>query len=194
MPPTIKPQTFAHVVYRTRRFDEMLAWYQTVFGATVQFQSPALAFLTYDHEHHRFAILNLTVLQPEEAPNPAGNRHSQIDHVAYGYRSLTELCEKFAELRQKDILPYWCVHHGITISMYYADPDGNRMEFQADCFKSNEEANAFLEGPHFLTNPIGVEFEPEQLLAGIRAGEPETAFLPRVSDFPISVPRQPPGR
>ena len=32
----IRPVKFAHVVYRTRRFDEMLRWYETVFGARVQ--------------------------------------------------------------------------------------------------------------------------------------------------------------
>jgi len=58
----IRPQKFVHVVYRTRRFDDMLAWYQFVFDAKVQYQNPALAFLTYDDEHHRFALANLDVL------------------------------------------------------------------------------------------------------------------------------------
>ena len=55
----IRPEKFAHVVYRTHRFDEMLEWYQFVFDAEVQYQNPALAFLTYDDEHHRFALANL---------------------------------------------------------------------------------------------------------------------------------------
>jgi len=49
----IRPMKFVHVVYRTRRFEPMVRWYQTVFGAKVQYQNPALAFLTYDDEHHR---------------------------------------------------------------------------------------------------------------------------------------------
>ena len=52
MPPT----KLAHVVYMTRRFEEMIGWYQKVFEAEVQYQNPAIAFLTYDDEHHRFAI------------------------------------------------------------------------------------------------------------------------------------------
>jgi len=35
-----------------RRFDEILAWYQQVFEASVLYQNPELAFLTYDDEHH----------------------------------------------------------------------------------------------------------------------------------------------
>jgi len=31
--PLYRPTEFAHIVYRTCRFNEMLAWYGTVFGA-----------------------------------------------------------------------------------------------------------------------------------------------------------------
>jgi catechol 2,3-dioxygenase-like lactoylglutathione lyase family enzyme len=51
-----KPSKFAHIVYRTRRFEEMTSWYERVFEAKVQYKNPALAFLTYDEEHHRFAF------------------------------------------------------------------------------------------------------------------------------------------
>ena len=60
-----RPSKFAHVVYSTRRFDEMVDWYQRVFEATVVYQNPALAFLTYDDEHHRFAFANLSVFTPD---------------------------------------------------------------------------------------------------------------------------------
>jgi hypothetical protein len=60
------------------------------------------------------------------------------------------------------------------------------MEFQVDCFGSNEEANAFMWGPNFDVNPIGVEFDPDEMLARLRAGEPEQAFLPRKAQLPVS--------
>lgn len=56
----VRPTKFAHVVYLTRRFEQMIAWYQNVFEAEVVHQDPALAFLTYDDEHHRFAFAILT--------------------------------------------------------------------------------------------------------------------------------------
>jgi len=37
-------------------------------------------------------------------------------------------------LRELDILPVMCLDHGMTISMYYADPDGNGVEIQVDAF------------------------------------------------------------
>ncbi len=181
----IRPIKFVHVVYRTRRFERMVKWYESVFGAKVQHQNPALAFLTYDGEHHRFAFVNLDVLKPDSAE---ADRRSLIgvDHVAYTYASLNDLLENYAQLKTQGIEPYWCVHHGITVSMYYADPDGNQMEFQVDCFDSNDEANAFMSGPHFAANPIGVEYDPDDWLARLRAGTPMSEFLARRTDEPVS--------
>lgn len=181
----IRPQKFVHVVYRTRRFEQMLRWYQTVFGARVQHQNPALAFLTYDDEHHRVALVNLSVLQPNGSENDRRGMVG-VDHVAYTYASLNDLFENYAQLRTDGIEPYWCVHHGITVSMYFADPDGNQMEFQVDSFGSNLEANAFMEGPHFSANPIGVEYDPEDWLARLRAGAPPSDLLARRTDEPVS--------
>lgn len=181
----IRPGKFAHIVYRTRRFEQMLRWYETVFDARIQYQNPALAFLTYDDEHHRFALANLSILQPEENEM---NRHGVIgvDHVAYTYASLNDLFENYAQLKERGILPYWCVHHGITVSMYYADPDGNQMEFQVESFASNAEANAFMNGPHFSANPIGVEYDPQDGLTRLRAGASLSDFLLRQVDAPVS--------
>ena len=181
----IRPRKFVHVVYRTRRFEAMLAWYATVFDARVQHRHPALAFLTYDDEHHRFAFINLALIQPE---GTQVDRQGVIgvDHVAYTYESLDALFENYVQLKALGITPYWCIHHGVTVSMYYADPDGNQMEFQVDSFASNDEANAFMGGPHFGANPIGVEYEPEAWLARLRAGEPAHGFLARTVHLPVS--------
>lgn len=183
--PRIRPRKFAHVVYRTRRFAEMVRWYQAVFDAKVQYQNPALAFLTYDDEHHRFAFANLDILRPD-ASTSEDRGVIGVDHVAYTYASVNQLLENYAQLKAQGIKPYWCIHHGVTVSMYYADPDGNQMEFQVDCFASNDDANAFMAGPHFSANPIGVEFAPEEWLEKLRAGTAESEFLRRGTDVPVS--------
>jgi catechol-2,3-dioxygenase len=186
----IRPRKFVHVVYRTRRFDEMVRWYETVFDARVQHRNPALAFLTYDDEHHRFAFANLDVLMPGAGGHDRRGAVG-VDHVAYTYGSIGELLENYAQLNEAGIRPYWCVHHGITVSMYYADPDGNQMEFQVDAMPTNEAANAFMQGPRFAANPIGVEYDPDEWLARWRGGEPEAAFLERAADLPVSPVRGP---
>jgi catechol 2,3-dioxygenase-like lactoylglutathione lyase family enzyme len=175
---------FVHVVYRTRRFEEMLAWYRTVFGAKVQYQDPALAFLTYDEEHHRFAFANMDLIDPGGS-GPDDRGFIGVDHVAYTYASLSDLFDRYAELKADGIRPYWCIHHGITVSMYYGGPDGNQLEFQVDCFADNDDANAFMHRA-FSINPIGVEYDPEEWLAEVRSGTPVEGLLARKSDLPVS--------
>ena len=170
-----KPTKFAHVVYQTRRFDEMVEWYQKVFEAKVVYQNPMLAFLTYDDEHHRFAFANMSVLKPASADS-AGRGDVGVNHVAYTYADLGELLETYARLKQAGVTPYWRIHHGITLSFYYRDPDGNRMEFQVDC-GTVEEANAYMHGDAFAANPIGIEIDPEALLAQYRDGVPLEQLL-----------------
>jgi hypothetical protein len=70
--------------------------------------------------------------------------------------------------------------------MYYADPDGNQMELQVDAFGSGDDANRYMNGPHFEANPIGVEYDPDEVLARLRAGVPGSTFLQRQSDLPVS--------
>lgn len=181
-----KPVKFAHVVYNTRRFDEMISWYQKVFEADVVYQNPSLAFLTYDDEHHRFAFANLDVLKP--ASDGVGDRGEiGVNHVAYTYANIGVLLDTYARLKEEGIRPYWPVHHGLTLSFYYKDPDGNRMEFQVDCC-SVEEANAYMRSEAFAANPVGNKIDPEALLSQYRNGIPlETLIIPPAgpaSDIP----------
>lgn len=179
-----KPVKFAHVVYRTRRFDEMLEWYQTVFEANVQYRNEALAFLTYDDEHHRFAFANLDVLAPgQDGPNHPTT--ATVEHVAYTFATLRSLVENYDRLKACGIEPYWAIHHGMTISFYYADPDGNQMEFQIDCFPTADAANAYMHSEAYAANPLGVELDPEAIAAHVREGRPAEELYPR-PDGPMS--------
>jgi catechol-2,3-dioxygenase len=162
----------------------MLSWYTTVFGAKVQFQNAGLAFLTYDDEHHRFAIVDMAVFQPTTTEMESRGEIG-VDHVAYTYGSLRDLLDNYARLKEEGISPYWCIHHGVTVSLYYADPDGNQNELQVDCYESAEDANAFMNA-HFAANPLGVEFDPDAWLARLRAGTPESEFLLRSAHEPVS--------
>src|SRR3546814_2971106 len=81
----ISPQRLAHFVLRTSRFEELVDWYQTVLGATPAFKNELLAFLSYDEEHHRVAILNVPGLQPQ----PEGV--VGVHHCAFTYATLADL-------------------------------------------------------------------------------------------------------
>lgn len=164
------PSKFAHVVYNTHRYEEMIQWYLDVFEARIQHRDERLAFLTYDEEHHRFAFANLGPL-PEDAPKPRLGRGAGVNHVAYTWSDLGEFVALYERLKERNVVPVRPVRHGLTLSMYYADPDGNLMEFQIDVLNA-DDANAFMAGPAFAANPVGEKFDPDELVARYRAGEP----------------------
>src|SRR5271163_3858541 len=164
----IAPSKFAHVVYRTHRFDELLDWYIKVFNARVQHRDERLAFLTYDDEHHRFAFINLG---PATEERPRRDDDVGVHHVAYTWRNLAELIATYKRLKALGIVPARPIRHGLTLSMYYQDPDKNMMEFQIDLMDP-EGADAFMKGPAFAANPVGERFDPDELAARFDAGEP----------------------
>src|SRR3546814_842151 len=123
-----------------------------------------LAFLSYDEEHHRVAILNVPGLQPQ----PEGV--VGVHHCAFTYATLADLMATYERLRDKGIRPVFPINHGPTTSMYYADPDGNQIELQVDNYDKIEDATAFFYSEAFAENPVGVEFDPDKLLRRLRAG------------------------
>src|SRR5262245_61028856 len=104
----IAPMKLAHVVLRTARFQEMIAWYETVLGARVVHTDGILAFLTYDDEHHRIAIAGIPGL--EDRPQTVAG----TDHVAFTHADLGDLLYTYARLKSEGIEPYWTLNHGPT--------------------------------------------------------------------------------
>ena len=161
----VTPVKLAHFVLRTARLPELLRWYQTVLGATIVHSDDTIAFLSFDDEHHRVAIVAVPGL-PDRPEFAAGT-----DHVAFTFADLGDLLHHYLRLKGEGIEPYWCINHGLTTSMYYKDPDGNRLEFQVDNFANAAETNRWIRSGAFAANPIGVIFDPEELVARYRGGE-----------------------
>lgn len=162
----IKPGKFAHFVLRVSDMQKSVDWYTTVLDMDVVHANPMLTFLTYDDEHHRLALVqtNFKGEVPKGAPG--------LDHVAYTLESLGALLGTYKRLKLAGIEPVWPINHGLTTSLYYADPDGNRVEFQVENLPTRAELNDFMRSEAFAANPIGVEFDPEKLLARYENGDP----------------------
>jgi hypothetical protein len=56
--------------------------------------------------------------------------------------------------------------------MYYKDPDGSRVELQVDNLPTAEAIDRWMRSSEFAANPIGVVFDPAELVARYAAGEP----------------------
>lgn len=167
----IPPQRFAHFVKRTKHFKETIDWYATVLGAHVVMSNDFICFMTYDDEHHRIAFVN-TPDAEDPAPNTTG-----VDHVAYTFDDMGELLHTYKRLRARGIAPVWTINHGPTTSMYYADPDGIRVELQIDNFRTAEELDGWFKSGVFAKNPIGVEFDPEELVKAYEEGVPVAELI-----------------
>ena len=163
----IVPARFAHAVLRTNKFKPMVEWYKTVLMAEVVAENEMLAFMTYDDEHHRIAIAAIPGLN-DRAPHSVG-----LDHLAYTYSNLGDLVATYERLKTAGITPAVTINHGPTTSMYYRDPDGNKVELQIDNFESVEDLKGFFRGGAFKKNPIGVTFDADELARKFHEGVPE---------------------
>jgi catechol-2,3-dioxygenase len=167
----VSPIRFAHIVLRTKRLSELVSWYETVLGARVAFRNDFISFLTYDDEHHRLAL----VQSPSFADAPENG--VGLEHFAYTFATLGDLLQTWKRLQGKGIAPFWCINHGPTTSMYFRDPEGNRVELQVDNFPDTASLNAWFQSGAFAKNPIGVVFDPEKLLARWQNGDPESELI-----------------
>lgn len=167
---SIRPHALCHVVIRTtpEHYDSMVDWYLRFTGGWVTHATPRITFLTYDHEHHRLAIL----VDPHAVAKPDDGGHYQVGvhHIAFGFTVLEDLAVSYEQKKTLGLLPVWCVNHGMSVSMYYEDIDGNRNELQVDSYDTAEAAIAFMESSEFAENPIGVDFDPDDFVNKLRSG------------------------
>ena len=176
------PSKLAHIVFQTNRIKEMRDWYCTVLGGQVIYENPQLSFVTYDDEHHRVAFLDFGPLTPRDTHTELMVKQSEqpgLHHVAFTFGSMGDLLDNYVRLRDRSIRPFFCVNHGPTTSMYYRDPDGNRVELQIDNFETAEEGQAWMHSTAFDRNPVGVEYDPDKLVERFRAGVPVPELVKR---------------
>lgn len=179
MPPT----KLAHVVFQTNQIGRMRDWYCAVLEARIIYENQHLSFVTYDDEHHRIAFVDPGPLAARAPALPgravAPSEPPGLHHVAFTYDSMGEFLDNYVRLKGRGIEPFRCINHGPTTSMYYRDPDGNRVELQIDNFATAQEGQDWLKTPAFDQNPIGVEYNPDGLVARFRAGVPVAELVVR---------------
>ncbi|MBE8590927.1 VOC family protein [Pseudomonas sp. MAFF 301449] len=172
------PRYIAHWVCKTSRREEMIDWYTQVFDAEIVHIDKRIAFLTWDGESHRLALVNLPRWLRFLFPfSRLRRKFYGFDHLAMDFGSLEDLLGRYERLRDRGIKPVWCINHGLTTSIYYEDPEGIRIEFQVENFATPEATKLYFTTQAFAENPIGVNFEPDYLLTQMRAGVPREDLL-----------------
>ena len=162
----IKPKLH-HVTFKTSRLDDMIAWYETVIGTKVQFKDKTAAWMTNDEANHRIGFLAVQGLSDDEQKS----KHNGMHHCAFEYDSFDDLMTSFNRLRKAGILPSFCLDHGMTISLYYRDPEGNFVELQSEVFGDWAKSGEFMRiSADFAANPIGTFFDPGRVYAAQKSG------------------------
>jgi catechol 2,3-dioxygenase len=158
-----------HINLKTRRLQEMISWYGEVVGPLqVTFADERGAWTTNDAAHHRIAFIASPALTGEEAQVDRIGLH----HTAFEFSSLDELLDAYLRLAGMEILPHFAVDHGMTTSFYYADPEGNSVELQADNFGDWERSREWMRtSPEFAADPIGPQVDPSLMAAARDAGD-----------------------
>ncbi len=128
----------SHVVLYCFDFKRMLDFYTGVLGFHLsdigRARGTDICFLTLDPQadHHQLALSG-----GRQGARGAG----ALNHVAFRVESLAELRKRHEDLKRANVDDVELISHGSWLSVYYRDPEGNRMEF-------------FWDTPYYVQQPI----------------------------------------
>jgi catechol-2,3-dioxygenase len=117
-----------HVGIHVRDFEAMLAFYQRVLGFVIsdikRAEGRSIVFFTSRPDtHHQF------VLASGRDANDIGR---VINQISFRLESLSELKRIGAAIKRESLEEVAIITHGTAWSIYFRDPEGNRMEVFVD--------------------------------------------------------------
>jgi catechol-2,3-dioxygenase len=179
-----------HVSLKTTRLQDMIRWYGVVTGLLPVVEFPAGAWLSNDAASHRLALLAL----PSLSDDPDKLSHTGMHHIAFEYQTLKALLDTYVRLKSVGILPHMALNHGMTMSFYYVDPDGNSVELQRDNFGDWQQSKAWMStSAEFAINPIGTPVDVDLLIQALNqdAAPEDIHRRAYAGEFPSDAPMDP---
>jgi len=117
-----------HVGIHVRDFEAMLSFYQRVFGFVIsdikRGPDRSIVFFTSRPEiHHQFVLAN---------GRDPDDRSRVINQVSFRVSSIAELKRVGAAIKREPVTDVAIITHGTPWSVYFRDPEENRMEVYVD--------------------------------------------------------------
>ncbi len=132
----IQARRLGHVVLKVRDSQKSKDFYMRTLGLKLAHEDleRGTVFLSFGKEHHDLALFEPASGEAPDRTQPG------MHHMAWQLGSFEELQAAFRELQTIGIKVESTVEHNVTRSVYFPDPDGNRVELYCDMVEHGFEA------------------------------------------------------
>jgi catechol-2,3-dioxygenase len=147
------PAALSHFGIHVTDIVRMEDFYTRVLGLLVSDRGtltngPTLVFLSRDpDEHHQLVLVT---------GRPPGSGYNVVNQISFKLPTLADLKAAHARMREEGVKEFRIVTHGNAWSIYFADPEGNRVEL-------------FVDTPWHTPQPFAEPFDLEAPAATIMA-------------------------
>jgi catechol 2,3-dioxygenase len=159
------PKYLGHVNIYVRNAERSQKWYADLLGLHTYDLIPGrAAFMSADlNQSHEVALIQVGDDAPLQQKGQVG-----LNHMAWMMASLDDLKEMYQRLRDKNVPIDHISDHGISIGIYFRDPDGNGIEVSYELprsewysheaiFSGAERPRGLFPGPwdeHLTAQPV----------------------------------------
>jgi catechol-2,3-dioxygenase len=138
-PPNI---AFSHVGIFVNNLAKMADFYARFLGFTItdrgKLGNTELVFLSRDpREHHQVVLV---------AGRPSDTPFNVVNQISFRADSLKTLRDLYTRLQSEPVSEIAPVTHGNALSVYFRDPEGNRLEI-------------FIDTPWYVTQPLRIPID-----------------------------------
>jgi len=124
-----QPAVLSHFGIHVHDLEPMQDFYTRVLGLLVMDRGslpggPTLAFLSRDPDQHHQLVL--------VTGRPADAGYNVVNQISFKLPTLADLKALYARVRAEGVTQFRVVTHGNAWSVYFADPEGNRVELFVD--------------------------------------------------------------
>jgi catechol 2,3-dioxygenase-like lactoylglutathione lyase family enzyme len=189
LPADVKPRIgLSEVVLRTPRYERLCEFYTRVLQQPPTLDmTPESGVGTTDPDvPTRIAFFNLPSDYPHtqrvavfECADVGGTdrRAVGLHHLQLRFPTLDALFDAYALLKTLGLRPVESANHGIATSLYYRDPDENRVELSSLNFDTAAEMKQYMQSEIFQRMPDGVAIDAEQFESQHESGTPYSELV-----------------